>query len=458
MTPPDRRSDRGFTLPEVLISMVVLVTIATVMTGVVSVVLRSSPDAEARAEDARSVLGLVTWLPQDVDSTPPTGFDTDPLVASGCGIDPDGEQRWNLLRMEWSERTGAVPERYVAAYHYVNGVSAGRIVRVTCSGPAGTELVDGAELNLTADLPRLPADWQAGRPPAAVTIARDPASADVVNVALGLTLIDGDVIDIDAAPKNPADTLPTTTVVNWIPPAPEPWTNSAPVFEDRTVEARPGVTTQVTLAATDVDGDAIELTVTDRPAGWTVTLSGAVLSIRPTVPTSYPSLGTVSVLADDLAGGTDVGTVAVTVVAPDTPTTTSTTTTTTSTTTTTTTSTTIPICHVLSATISPSPVKNVQQDSSNQGGGSVDVGVLARPVTVTVQTDDQCAGLEVRYATGGVNSPPQVGMTQTGPTSWKVTLPGRDEGSSETWADGDHPIRFFDADGGPWGSVVLKVT
>ena len=50
------------------------------MVGVTSVVLRNTPTTEARAEDARSMMGLVTWLPQDVDSTPPTGFDLDPAL------------------------------------------------------------------------------------------------------------------------------------------------------------------------------------------------------------------------------------------------------------------------------------------------------------------------------------------------------------------------------------------
>ena len=158
------RSDSGFTLPEVLISVVVIGMIATVLGGVFSVFMRSTPTTEARADDARSVMGLVTWLPQDVDSTPATGFDLGAGTASGCNLNPGV----NLLRLEWHEKIGSVTTTYVANYRHVSTASAARVVRITCSGVGSPPFATGEQQNLTSDLPPLPGGWTPGNAPAAV--------------------------------------------------------------------------------------------------------------------------------------------------------------------------------------------------------------------------------------------------------------------------------------------------
>lgn len=443
------RRDDGFTLLEILVSMVVLATIGAVLVAIVSVVLQNSPQAEARSDDARSILGLVTWIPQDVDSTPPDGFDTDPLAPTGCGIDPDGTTRRNLLRLEWSESYGVSSSTYVAAYHHVRSGSSARLVRITCRSSDPSP--DVVEQNLTSDIPVLPAGWLPGSAPAAVSITRDDETGDVVALRVVLQLVDGVEVVVDAAPKNPGDTLPATTLPGWRPPAPETSAavNYPPTVDDQALEVHPGVARSTTISASDPNGNPIELSVVSVPPGWTVELSGAVVTITASTPASYPSSGSIVIEADDQNGGVGSGEITVTVIDPATPisTTTSSTTTTVF----------VPQCEVLDAGVTPSPIKNVQQDSSNQGGGSVNIGVLSKAVTITAETNDECIGLEIRYDSGGTNSPPQVGLVQTGPNTWAAELPGRDEGSSETWSDGDHLIGFFDADGGPWGTVVLRI-
>ncbi|MGA1050853.1 MAG: PulJ/GspJ family protein [Ilumatobacteraceae bacterium] len=448
-TAPTRRSDVGFTLLETLVSLVVLATIGAVMVAIVSVVLRNSPQAEARSDDARSILGLVTWIPQDVDSTPPTGFDTDPLAPTGCGVEPDGNERRSLLRLQWSESYGEESSTFVAAYHHVRTGPSARIVRVTCR-PSDVSL-GVVEQNLTSDVPLLPAGWQSGDAPAAVTVTRDEESGDVVAVRFVLSLVDGGEVVVDAAPKNPGDTLPPTTLPGWRPPAPETSeaVNYPPVVEDQALEVHPGSPRSTTVVASDENGNPIELSILSSPAGWLVELSGDLVTITASEPASFPTTRSIVIGADDQNDGFGSGEIVVTVVDPATP----------ISTTTTSTSSTLPLvqCEVLDSSISPSPVRNVQQDSSNQNSGNVNIGVLRDKVTIVAITNDECTGLEVRYDSGGTNSPPQVGLVQTGPNSWAAELPGRDEGSSETWSDGDHLVGFFDADGGPWGTIVLRI-
>ena len=66
---PVRRSG-GFTLVEMLIVVTILGVVMTTLAAVFSVIVRTTPSTEARADDARSLQGLVTWLPQDIDAAP----------------------------------------------------------------------------------------------------------------------------------------------------------------------------------------------------------------------------------------------------------------------------------------------------------------------------------------------------------------------------------------------------
>jgi prepilin-type N-terminal cleavage/methylation domain-containing protein len=447
-------ADRGFTLPELLICVVVIGVIATVLVGVTAVVLRSTPSAEARSEDARSMMGLVTWLPQDVDSTPPTGFDTASTTASGCNLSPGT----NLLRMQWTEKTSATVNTFVANYRHVptaGGLS--RIQRVTCSGTGSGPFTNGVAINLTSDLPALPAGWAPGNPPVAVTMSTLDGSVRLVTFEI--TTLDGEIVKTDSAPKNPAMTLPSTTAPSWRPPTPSTAVevNNLPTADNRAFTIYPGLTTTVNLAVSDIDGDPLVVELASFPSGWSVSLSSVTMQITAPSGTPFDVPNDITYTVDDQRGdGAVTGTLTVTPVDPVVATTT---TSTTSTTTTTTTTTTIaPTCVVTGHSISPSTVKNVQPDSQNQGGGNVNVGVLRDPVTVTATSNAYCAGLQIEYSSGGVNSPPFRAMTQTSPTTWTLTLEGRDQGTSETWSDGDHILSFHSANGGSWGTATLKVT
>src|SRR6187401_3599876 len=94
---PRLRADRGFTLPELLICIVIIGALSAAIASAFTVIVRTTPTAEARADDARSLLGLSTWLPSDVSSTP-TGvidpadpnmplpaWNRDPAATTGCG-------------------------------------------------------------------------------------------------------------------------------------------------------------------------------------------------------------------------------------------------------------------------------------------------------------------------------------------------------------------------------------
>ena len=411
--PLDRsRTDSGFTLPEVLITVVVLGIIMAVLGGVFSVYLRSTPTTEARAEDARSVMGLVTWLPQDVDSTPATGFDVDPSATSGCSLNPG----INLLRMEWSEKIGSVTTTYIANYRHVSSATGARVVRITCSGVTSPPFASGNEQNLTSELPLLPGGWAPGDAPAAVSIIRtipaDPTSP-VELVTMELTTLDGDTVRTDSASKNPAATLPSTTLPSWMPPTPTTNANvntlPTTVNQAVTLQAEPTATT-VNLIVHDDDGDPLVVALSFVPDDFLVTLVGLQMTITPEVG-EIGHTHTIKYTVDDLQGdGLVEGEIEVTVVSAATPTTTTTAPPTTTTTTTTTTL--PPSCMVTSSSLSRTSVKNVPAEGN--GGGNVNVGVLQKAIVVSAVTNIHCSGLEIRYDSGGGNSPGFLVLSQTG--------------------------------------------
>lgn len=344
---------------------------------------------------------------------------------------------------------------FIANYRYVTSGAKTSLHRVTCSGLGSPTYTNTVDQNLTSDLPPLPTGWTPGNPPVDVVIDRDTTTNEVILVTVEITTKDGAVVKSDSAPKNPAETLPTTTMPSWYIPTPTTavYSNSNPVAPDYVIDAYPDPQfTSINLAVSDPDGDSliVDLDWTTVPLGWLVNLTGTTLTVSPS-PTDVGTSHIIEYEVDDNNGGTDTGQVTVNVISAATPTTTSTTTTTVPVATTTTT---LPSCAVLGTSVNPASIKNVQPNNN----GSTNVGVLFQSVTVSATTNGYCTGMEIRYNSGGGNSPPFVNMTQTGPTTWVVTLPGKDVGSSETWADGSRAITFHSSTGGPWATSFLTVT
>ena len=219
-TPERARRDAadGFTLIEVLIVVMMIGIITTALAAVVTVVIRTAPPTDVRAEDARSVQGLVTWLPQDVDAAPPGGFNRDHGYWPCGGAAPANSH--NILTAEWSESTGA-DWQYAASYRYELAGLSWRMARYTCDD-GGTGTMSSAErINLTSELPA----WNSSTPPARVSMCRsavtagatcpvgdvipntDVAPIEVHSMKLFITRTDGVVATIDAAPKNPDQSL-----------------------------------------------------------------------------------------------------------------------------------------------------------------------------------------------------------------------------------------------------------
>jgi len=261
----DAARDRGFTLVELLIVVVVMGTLMAVLTTAVIVALRTTPDTETRVDDARGVQGLVTWLPQDVDAAAPDGFDR-ATTAWPCAA-PAPTDSHNVLTIRWTE-TAATTTNYAASYRYERKGSAWTMARYYCvAGGSATRN------NLTNDLAKpwdntFPPAWttmcsevvdDSGNCPIPIIASAITAPPEVRSLKLILELEDGRQVMIDAAPKNPDQTLAGD---------PDATANQPPTLSDTeiTLELYAGETKAFVLSptyftATDPDGDSTAITV-----------------------------------------------------------------------------------------------------------------------------------------------------------------------------------------------------
>jgi prepilin-type N-terminal cleavage/methylation domain-containing protein len=75
-----RRSDAGFTLPELLISVMVSGILIAVISTALLVVLRTAPQAEARLSESKDVTFLNAWIPVDLSTAVSSWDDVDDSV------------------------------------------------------------------------------------------------------------------------------------------------------------------------------------------------------------------------------------------------------------------------------------------------------------------------------------------------------------------------------------------
>jgi hypothetical protein len=187
--------DRGFTLTETIVVVLLVSVLSSVMVAVVAVIWRNTPAAETRVDEARSYQGLVNWLPRDAASTPPDGFVTNGSpTCAGVGAT-------SLVEMTWE----FTPNTYVAGYQLVDDGTK-HLARYACtsSDPNATLLKVTGELNAASATtsPALPATDVTIE---LVTCGKNGNKVDCT--------VPGPVVSVTGASHNPGPT-------NTLPPPP----------------------------------------------------------------------------------------------------------------------------------------------------------------------------------------------------------------------------------------------
>ncbi len=129
-----RRSDDGFTLPELLISIVILSFIVGAIGFSLTVVLRNTRATASRSVSNLSAQSLNAWFAGDVQSAAVDGGDTTPTAVTGC---PGNEPGRNVLLLRRADGL-AVVSYQVVQDTIVTDRAEYQLWRVTC--------VDGTRL------------------------------------------------------------------------------------------------------------------------------------------------------------------------------------------------------------------------------------------------------------------------------------------------------------------------
>jgi prepilin-type N-terminal cleavage/methylation domain-containing protein len=274
------RRDAGFTLPEVLIVVVLMGVLMPVLAMTFSVVARTSPTSEARADDSRSLTNLTNWVSQDVSSTSEDGFFIGTSAPDGgCLPSSLPASSFNLLELHWREGT----KRFVSNYRWESTTETkGQIFRYSClHGQAARQNRMTPPLNKVSASPSTP------MAPAPVRITPVPSlRADGTPGIKGLQFVvvifddkgvQRELLNLDATTTNIAMLLPGTT-------GGLTGTNTAPTASDLTITMARGTTRIESLPALDPNGDVLFTTFPGPeplPPTWNVRATGTTIEITP---------------------------------------------------------------------------------------------------------------------------------------------------------------------------------
>lgn len=305
-------TDAGFTLPELLIVIVLMGILMPVLAVAFSVVIRSSPTSGARADDSRSLTNLTNWISQDVSSTSEDGFFVG-TSAGGCLLPSSAASSVNLLELNWKE--GA--KQFVANYRFVStGASKGQIFRYAClKGQAASEL------RMTADLNKIVDSANPLFSPAPVRIAPVPTkradgSPGIKGVQLVVVIRDDygvqrELLNLDATTTNIVTVLPGTSGMPG-------GTNTAPTASPLSITMAQGATRLENLPALDPNGDVLFATFPGPqllPPTWNVLANGTTIEVAPD-PLATPGTYPITYRVTDPSGEVASATLSITIVAP----------------------------------------------------------------------------------------------------------------------------------------------
>jgi prepilin-type N-terminal cleavage/methylation domain-containing protein len=191
--------DAGMTLPEVLITMVIMGTLMTALVAATTVILRQQDNSVGRLNNSRSEQNVGIWMPSDLASA--EGVITDP-GASPCA--PDCPPNVNVggsnaLMLTWTGSTPgdteAIPTQHAVSYRYVEVDGEFQLIRVACVRVGGGAPTCDQVVVLRDVLPPPPGQtWIPG--------VTSPVWVMVVRLAL-------DPADVDGGPDDTVPSDPT---------------------------------------------------------------------------------------------------------------------------------------------------------------------------------------------------------------------------------------------------------
>jgi prepilin-type N-terminal cleavage/methylation domain-containing protein len=160
----ERRRDAGFTLPELLISVMLTGILATTMAGAFSIVLSQQKPTIDRLAESKDITFVQTWVPLDISSAVASTDPNVPTINDAPDADPTLAKQLpgtNVLTVLRADLTAGSEVRYYVSYRYLQVRDEWRIVRYEIRN-AGTASEVVKEVGVAHQMPAPPPGWRAG--------------------------------------------------------------------------------------------------------------------------------------------------------------------------------------------------------------------------------------------------------------------------------------------------------
>lgn len=202
---PRRAGDAGFTLPEVLICVVLIGVLMSAVTAATSTFLRSEKPTQARLSESKDITFLQTWLPLDLASA--ISSDRDPLAQPAPGETLPGT---NVLTLVRPDVTGSTTVYYRVSYRYVHVGNEWRLVRYEIRDP-GLPSQTVAMVGVAHELSAPPPEWTPDQAPtfAIEVTARNQVIIRPIGEDVLVTFTSGQQFSTGGAGMSSEDQLPT---------------------------------------------------------------------------------------------------------------------------------------------------------------------------------------------------------------------------------------------------------
>jgi large repetitive protein len=179
---PARRDDDGFTLIELVITMVIVGIVMTAIVGALVVMLRTDAGATARLDETRGTQQLTTYFATDVQSTGYGSDTTTPTTASVCTVSAPTPNA-NAVQMTWTEVIpNGTSSTYYVSYRYEPLGTDWVLVRYACKAGA----LAPTRIVVARSLAAPPVGWTGTSTPTAVA-----ATSTSTSITLQMTTKSG---------------------------------------------------------------------------------------------------------------------------------------------------------------------------------------------------------------------------------------------------------------------------
>jgi prepilin-type N-terminal cleavage/methylation domain-containing protein len=404
-----QRSDEGFTLIELIISVVITSFITLVIASCIIVGLKTTDATAARLAESHDAQMLSTYLVADVQSASESGVNTAAGTSSGCG--PAGDEGSytsdsNVLRFSWTQTEPAPAVDYTASYRLAKNSSTGewQLRRNACKdGAAATSTVVARQL----------ADPSTSPP--VVDISHLPA------ISLTLTEPSGYKFTVEAIrrtpPVSPLPAVPWACTVQSALASPDPAfrTSAAPgdLAANLSVEVQSGGDCPSLTLVVDPGGSApYNKNLNESPNGsghWIANISRTT-GVWTDGDKSFPIT----------QSSTVIGTLRMTVKQP---------------------------CLVTTFTAMPNPARRSAGPAPSP---------LAADETLTAVSTGPCQPLvvDVAFDLSGPSTTVVLTESPIGSGNWSTTLPA----ATQAWSDGSHDLVVHEPGGSPLSTTTLVIT